>query len=266
MQSSSPNVMLISMSNSSTPDTMLSLITVVRNGAGTLEKTIESIARFRCPGVEYVVIDGGSTDGTVELLKRRQDHVNIWISEPDTGIYDAMNKGVQRSRGRWILFLGADDLLATDLTNILPLLQDDHTLYYGDSYWRHARRNYDGVFTPAKLAMTNICHQAIFYPRAALARYAFNPRYRTQADWVVNMQCFSDDEFRFEYLPHTLSEYNDATGLSSVQQDQEFDKDYITLLWRHFPWPIALWRTVICLGGRSLRKLGWKGRAAYTKR
>ncbi|MEI8121978.1 MAG: glycosyltransferase family 2 protein [bacterium] len=248
------------------PNVIISIITVVRNGASTLENAIASAAMHGCPGVEYIVIDGGSTDGTVELIKQHANTINLWVSEPDRGLYDAMNKGVRLAKGKWILFLGCDDELALNLSVVLPLLQDEHALYYGDSYWRHAKRTYDGPFTAAKLALTNICQQGIFYPRQALDKYPFDLRYRYQADWVVNMQCFHDPAFAFRHLPHTIAIYNDVTGLSSVHADLVLEQDYPALMWRYFPWPIALWRSGIAFGGRALRKLGWKGRPAYTKR
>lgn len=245
---------------------ILSIITVVRNGISTLEACINSVIAHNAPGVEYIVIDGGSTDGTVELLQRNHDRIAYWSSEPDQGIYDAMNKGVRHASGNWILFLGSDDTLAVDLSALLPQLQDKNTIYYGNAWWRQSRRTYDGPFSAAKLALTNLCHQAVLYPRMALLKHPFNLKYRTQADWEVNMRCCSDRKFRFQYLPLTVANYNDASGLSSIQRDPAFEEDYVRLLWRHFPWPIALWRSSITLGGRTLRKLGWKGQAPYAKR
>ncbi|MEI6787897.1 MAG: glycosyltransferase family 2 protein [bacterium] len=245
---------------------ILTIITVVRNGAATLDACIQSVIAHQAPSVEYVVIDGGSTDGTVDLLRRYDDQIAFWSSEPDKGIYDAMNKGVCRAAGDWILFLGSDDTLAVDLAAILPLLQDKQTIYYGNAWWRQSRRTYDGPFSASKLALTNLCHQAVFYPRQALLKYPFNLKYHTQADWEVNMRCFSDPAFRFQYFPKTIANYDDASGISSIRRDLILEQDYLGLLWRHFPWPVALWRSTITLGGRALRKLGWKGRPPYAKR
>jgi glycosyltransferase involved in cell wall biosynthesis len=245
---------------------ILTIITVVRNGAATLEACIQSVIAHNAPRVEYVVIDGGSTDGTVDLLLRYHDQIAFWSSEPDAGIYDAMNKGVRRATGDWILFLGSDDTLAIDLAAILSLIQDKRTLYYGNAWWRQSRRTYDGPFSASKLALTNLCHQAVFYPRQALLKHPFNLKYHTQADWEVNMQCFSDPAFQFQYFPKTIANYNDASGISSTRRDMALEHDYLRLLWRHFPWPVALWRSAITLGGRALRKLGWKGRLPYAKR
>lgn len=87
----------------------LSVVTVVYNAAAQLEQTILSVAAQAGPGMEYLVIDGGSQDGTVEVLRRLSPKIQRWVSEPDRGIYDAMNKGFEWSRGEWIYFLNAGD-------------------------------------------------------------------------------------------------------------------------------------------------------------
>jgi glycosyltransferase involved in cell wall biosynthesis len=237
----------------------ISIITVVQNGASTLESCIQSVVRQAYENIELIVIDGGSTDGSLDILRRYDNRIVFWVSESDSGIYDAMNKGTHHVTGERILFLGSDDTLSADLRTVAPLLTDANVIYYGDAFWPGRQRLYDGPFTAAKLARTNICHQAVFYPRAVFKKYAFNLRYSLQADWELNMRCFSDPAFHFQYIPVQVAVYNDVHGLSSVRCDLTLEQDYITLMWRHFPWPIALWRTVIALGGRFLHQLGWKG-------
>ena len=232
---------------------------VVQNGEKTLEACIRSIIDQSYEGIEFIVVDGGSTDGTIDILRRYDNKISFWVSESDQGIYDAMNKGVRHATGARILFLGCDDILSADLRNVAPLLTHTNTIYYGDAYWLGRQRLYNGRFTTAKLARTNICHQAIFYPRAVFNKYAFNLRYSLQADWELTMRCFSDPEFRFQYIPLQVAIYNDLNGLSSMRRDFAIEQDYIILMWRHFPWPIAFWRTAIALGGRCLHRLGWKG-------
>jgi glycosyltransferase involved in cell wall biosynthesis len=242
-----------------TENLKISIITVVRNGVNTLESCMRSVIDQVYENIEFIVMDGGSTDGTLDILKRHDSRITYWTSEPDRGIYDAMNKGARRAKGDWILFLGCDDALSADLTNVAPLLTDPSVIYYGNAYWSGRQRLYDGPFAASKLARTNICHQAVFYPRAIFEKYTFDLRYALQADWELNMRCFSDPAFRFQYIPVQIAVYNDLHGLSSVRRDFALEQDYITLMWRHFPWPIALWRSSIALGGRFLHRLGWKG-------
>lgn len=87
----------------------ISVITVSLNSVKTIERTIQSVIRQSYDGLEYIIIDGGSTDGTTEIIKRYEDYIAYWISEKDDGIYDAMNKGIARSTGEIIAFLNSDD-------------------------------------------------------------------------------------------------------------------------------------------------------------
>jgi glycosyltransferase involved in cell wall biosynthesis len=90
---------------------LISVVTVVFNGAKTLRETITSIIPQLCDDVEYLIIDGGSNDGTVDIIREYERHLAYWISEPDRGIYDAWNKAIDASQGEFISFVGADDIL-----------------------------------------------------------------------------------------------------------------------------------------------------------
>jgi len=87
----------------------VTIITVVFNGDKNLEKTIESIIKQTYKNIEYIIIDGGSTDRTLDILKKYEHAIDYWVSEPDAGIYDAWNKGLKLATGEWISFIGADD-------------------------------------------------------------------------------------------------------------------------------------------------------------
>jgi glycosyltransferase involved in cell wall biosynthesis len=93
---------------------LVTVITAVFKGAATLEGCIDSVLRQEYPNIEHIVWDGGSTDGTVEILRQYDDRIALWRSEPDRGIYDAWNKALVEARGEWICFLGADDEFLPD--------------------------------------------------------------------------------------------------------------------------------------------------------
>jgi glycosyltransferase involved in cell wall biosynthesis len=96
------------------PDFLLTIITVTKNCASTINRTLDSVSAVKRPGVEYVVVDGVSTDATLEAIRARGKLVNQLVSEPDRGIYNAMNKGVGLARGRYVLFINGDDALVAE--------------------------------------------------------------------------------------------------------------------------------------------------------
>jgi glycosyltransferase involved in cell wall biosynthesis len=225
---------------------LISIVTVVLNGAKTLGRTIRSVTEQNFDDFEYVIIDGGSTDGSLEIIRRYESKIHHWRSEPDDGLYDAMNKAVRVARGQWVLFLGADDELLVSLAEIAPALADDRTVYYGDVYMPTRRRVYDGPFDAYKIMFVNICQQAIFYPRRVFELYRFDTRYELWADHVLNMACYGDRRFRFEYLGKLITLYNDYSGATAHTTDAKFEADRERLIRTYLPMRLYLaywWRT-----------------------
>ena len=198
----------------------VSVVTVCYNAVQTLEKTILSVLSQTYPDVEYIIIDGGSTDGTVDIIKKYAGRLAYWVSESDKGIYDAMNKGMKHANGDYLIFLGADDLFFSGetLSVIAPNLEKEE-VYYGDSYMTYIRKIYWGRFNKYKLAIGNICHQAIFYPRCVYKRKGYDIRYKVYADYVYNMELF--DKVKFNYLDETVSIFNYG-GTSYRAKDKLF--------------------------------------------
>jgi glycosyltransferase involved in cell wall biosynthesis len=219
---------------------LISIVTVVLNAAGTLERTIQSVLNQDLQDLEYVVIDGGSSDGSLDIVRRYESRIAYWRSAPDEGLYDAMNKGVRASTGSWVLFLGADDLLVGNLREIAALLTDERTVYYGDVYMPRRRVYYDGRFSAYKIMFANICQQAIFYPRRVFESHQFDTRYKLWADHLLNMACFGDKRFRFVYIQKLVCLYNDYTGATSNATDAKFEADRESLIRAHLPFYLFL--------------------------
>lgn len=213
----------------------------VFNGEDGLESSILSVVGQNCDNYEYIVVDGASTDGTLEIIREHESSIDYWISEPDRGIYDAMNKGVQLARGRWLYFLGSDDTLRDSLRAVTQFLCDDQTVYYGNVFMTGSKRLFDGAFGPLKLSRHNICQQAIFYPRSLFEVRQFELRYRLFADWEFNMRTYSDSRFKFQFIPVTIANYNDLSGKSSVATDVQFWMDYGRLIRECMPWACYAW-------------------------
>lgn len=141
-------------------DTLISIVTVSYNAVLTIEQTILSVINQTYPNVEYIIIDGGSTDGTVDIIKKYEDKIAYWVSEPDKGIYDAMNKGGLKATGDFIQFLNAGDWFENEYV-IEKIFKDWYKrvdVIYGDMIIRRS----DGVYY-AKLKICHILKMTFLY-------------------------------------------------------------------------------------------------------
>jgi putative colanic acid biosynthesis glycosyltransferase len=165
----------------------VSVVTVCLNCASEIGRTIDSVASQDHLKVEYIVVDGGSVDGTIEILKRRRSDISILLVEPDRGLYDAMNKGMRLATGDFVFFLNAGDIFAESQTLRLisqQMLQRSF-VYFG----RVEIRSSAGTWvTPVSDDPTCSSagflphHQSVFYPRAFFSREEYDLTYQLQAD------------------------------------------------------------------------------------
>ncbi|BCX80686.1 glycosyltransferase [Methylomarinovum caldicuralii] len=186
----------------------ISVITAVFNGAETIEKCIESVHRQTYGNREHIIIDGGSTDGTVDILERHTPKLAYWVSEPDRGIYDAWNKALIHARGDWICFLGADDFLwdAKAMEKIIPYLQEayrksvklvcgkvavcdksNNCLFY--------KNDSPGRIKKAMWSSMSIYHQGLLHHRSWFDKYGcFDSSFCVSGDYELLIRGWSDEE------------------------------------------------------------------------
>ncbi len=202
----------------------ISVITVVFNAAKTLGATIDSVFAQTNKNYEFIIIDGGSTDGTLDILKRKKAENIFWISEADKGIYDAMNKGIKKATGEWIIFLGADDTFYDQniLENIFSSSgYENIDFIYGNVKSEAYKDLYDGEFNYEKLLRKNISHQSIFYNKNVFDKTGtYNLKFKTHADWDFNLRCFENMELKIKYIDSIIAKFGKG-GLSS-QHDVAF--------------------------------------------
>lgn len=200
----------------------ISIITVVLNGKRFIDTYLQNVLSFLNPQVELVIVDGNSSDNTIQVLQQHSNAIDYWCSEPDAGIYDAMNKAIKLAKGQWLYFMGVDDSLLDGFPEIATLLTDPHTIYYGNvmSYGKLMSRVYDAYF----LTKLNICHQAIFYPKAVLDKYQYNTRYLVYADYYLNLQCWHDPDFNFVHFDKLVATFPGG-GFSTYTRDLQFEHD-----------------------------------------
>jgi hypothetical protein len=192
----------------------ITVASVVFNAEPVVRRAFESVRRCRGRSSEYIVVDGASRDRTLDLIREYDAVIDSWTSEPDEGIYDAMNKAVDRARGDWLLFLGADDELLVDLDSVAAQLTDAKTVYYGDVELRSSRAISGGRFSRYTLMQRNICHQAIFYPRAVYRHKRYDTTVGMLADHKYNIELWGAG-VRFCYLGRVIARFDDS-GRSSA--------------------------------------------------
>lgn len=166
---------------------LVTVITVVFNKKEDLEKTIQSVISQTYKNIEYIVIDGGSTDGTLDVIKKYQHVINAWISEPDKGIYDAMNKGIGLASGDWVNFMNAGDEFynCSSIELLKNYFQEKAVLIYGDvkiAYNGLERTQQAERFSRIWGRMV-CCHQSVFIKKQILAEYMFDTGYPLAADY-----------------------------------------------------------------------------------
>jgi glycosyltransferase involved in cell wall biosynthesis len=211
---------------------LISVITPTFNSGAKIAATVASVLSQRKGLYELLVIDGGSTDNTLVHLRAQGPELR-WLSEPDEGIYDAMNKGIRLTSGEFLYFLGAGDRLLPGVLEAvaaeirkLPSQGETSrpTLLYGN-VGSGCSRPYDGRFNRFKLLRRNICHQAIFYQRSVFERLGFyNTKYRLLADWEFNIRCFNDQGVHKLYIPIRIADYEG--GGKSQMPDLAFREDF----------------------------------------
>ena len=202
-----------------------SIITVCYNASTTIRETIASVLGQTYQELEYIVVDGKSSDGTVEILRNIADKRLTFVSEEDSGIYNAMNKGLKMASGNYLIFLGADDTFYDKdvLKKVAGKLTGSDDVVYGDVMLKTRQRLYNGAFSRWTWGHCNICHQSIFYPKSVYGKYLYNEKYRSVADWDYNLHLLIDG-IRFTYIKETICTFNDSDGLSSNSKDYDFLK------------------------------------------
>lgn len=202
----------------------ISIITVTYNASMTIDATIKSVVRQERSLYEYIIIDGASTDGTVDIIEKYTDYVDCYISEPDEGIYDAMNKGIKRAHGQYLFFLQSGDVLRENIfSDIASHLDGESSFVYGNVWWLGKNIVYDGEFDKKKIMFRNICHQAIFYKKDLFEKIGlYDTRYNILGDYVFNLLCFADDKISKKYVDLIISNYD--AGISSRSKDKTWTR------------------------------------------
>ena len=199
---------------------VISIITVVKNRRDTFVNTVRSVLSQTYSNYEYIVIDGLSTDGTLDVIRDNDTNIDYWISEKDEGIYDAMNKGLRVCRGEWMLMLNSDDTLSTNniLADVAEHLARSHAdVVHGDINVHYpSGRTRINIPLETKYLKKTMClnHGGCFINRSIHVRKFYDTSFRFAADYDLLLWAYLNGH-KFEYINKTIIEYS-AGGVSGT--------------------------------------------------
>lgn len=194
---------------------LLSIITVVYDGAETLEQTIQSVLNQTYDNIEYIIIDGGSTDGTLDIIRKYEEHIDQWVSEPDKGLYDAMNKGIEKAGGKLIGMINSDDWYEPEAVELIVEAYNKNPgkrIFHGDRY--DVKENGDREvrkFNPSTLKFKyygmTYNHPSMFVHRRLYIHDSYNTSMRSLSDYEFLLNQYLRDSEQFCYIPKAYVNY-----------------------------------------------------------
>jgi len=202
---------------------LISIITVVYNGAKTLEQTIQSVINQTYNNIEYIIIDGGSTDGTLDIIKKYENHISQWVSEPDKGLYDAMNKGISKANGELIGMINSDDWYEDNAVELIADAYQKHSekrIFHGDRYdvlengSKSIRKFHPSKFKFLYYGMT-YNHPSMFIHRDIYKKCFYNINLKALSDYEFVLKQFLKNKNSFHYVPVAYVNYR-LDGISGA--------------------------------------------------
>lgn len=216
---------------------LVSIITVTYNAKNYLEQTIQSVIAQTYPNIEYIIIDGGSTDGTIDVIKKYDNHIAHWVSEPDRGIYDAMNKGIRLAHGKLIGMVNASDYYEPNtVQRVIEAYQAKPNV--GIFHGNINMLNEDGSFFKRKVADTNLQHLemgfSIFHPTFFVTANVYETmglydiHFRLAADYDFALRCWKAGVI-FHHIDSILSNFR-VGGATNQQRLQSLEESKQALI------------------------------------
>ena len=201
---------------------IITIITVSYNAFSTIERTILSVVTQAYLNIEYIIVDGGSTDGTVDIIKKYESQITNWVSEPDRGVYDAMNKGISMATGEWVNFMNSGDcfydqnvlvdFFYKDIEKDISVLYGNTELVFEDkSKIQTKRSKFLRKYMPA-------CHQSIFCRLCLMKEFGFDINYNYAADFRFFYIITVSKRGSKVYKNRVVASYDAANGLSSLDK------------------------------------------------
>lgn len=202
------------------------IITVNFNNKGGLRKTIESVIHQTCQDFEYIVIDGGSTDGSTDVLKEYNDHIDYWVSEHDGGIYQGMNKGIQKANGDYLNFMNSGDCFYDDerLELVSNMHFDTDIIVGSDYYYNPNTRQGFTSNLPPQLTMYSLYkgsfpHQSSFFRRELFKDSLYDEHLRMVSDWKFFIQKIIFEDCSVSFFRDKVCQRDSDDGICAIHPD-----------------------------------------------
>ncbi len=201
----------------------LSIITVNLNNAKGLQKTIDSVVNQTFSDFEYLIIDGGSTDTSKEIIKKYASKITYWSSEPDSGIYNGMNKGIKQAKGEYCLFLNSgDNFVENNSIKKAFSTNFNENVVYGNIIVNLNVIKYPNKLDLLHFIQNSLPHPASFIKRELFLKYGFyNEANKIVSDWEFFIDIIIKHKLSYKQLPITISNF-DYTGISSQEKSRTF--------------------------------------------
>lgn len=202
---------------------LLSIITINYNNKNGLQQTIQSVVNQNNKDFEYIIIDGGSTDGSLDIIQKYQEHIHFWISEKDNGIYNAMNKGIDIARGEYCCFLNSGDFFQKNTVELLSRNKgEDICIGKASCFYPSSTKTVLWV-PPTTVTLANIFiksfnHQAAFIRTTLMKKLHYNENYKIIADWDFFIRALIIENCSYKRINAITVNY-ELGGLSSKNMD-----------------------------------------------
>ncbi|MEW5676300.1 glycosyltransferase family 2 protein [Flavobacterium enshiense] len=228
----------------------LSVITINYNDAAGLEATILSVVSQTYPEIEFIIIDGYSTDESREVIRKYQSDLTYWVSEKDTGIYNAMNKGINAATGDYLLFLNSGDVFNgnTALEDFVTHPDFEGDIIYGDYKFEKGGKVYPDHLTPLFFMRTSLPHQSTLFHKNVFEKMGmYDEKYRIVSDRAFYIKCFLSNQFIFRHINYALSVF-DLSGVSNtvahkkikITEDEMMFQEYYGVYYEDYKKMLAL--------------------------
>ncbi len=215
-----------------------SIITVCKNSSDTIENTILSVLNQAFKGFEHIIIDGVSTDGTLDVVNKYRDKIAVVISEPDNGLYDAMNKGIRYSSGDYIFFLNSDDMFldGSVLQKAANSVENNKKeLLYGDQAFVNNGLRKHNKLNKIYLMKNTPCQPATFYRRDVFDKYGdFDTNFKIVSDQEWFLRAFLHHNVSRYYLGFAVTIFNSGGISTSLKREEELNRERDEMFRRYF--------------------------------